>query len=101
MTLKRRMYSQLAVVFLPLLTMIVFTLSTQQRPEDVARAVHAYNLTLDASGRYRSFMSGVADAVDFGTIGDRTIEALRDARARMADLSRAAPRGQRAARLAR
>lgn len=77
--LKQRMYLQFFMAVLPLA--IVFTyqmLSTSDLPAKVDSTLGIYDLCLQSSASYKSFLNGLVDAVDTGTISSKTLRSLAD-----------------------
>lgn len=92
MTLKRRMYLQLAAALLPLAGVMVYLALTGQRdPVVLERAVELYDVSLNASTQYKVFLTGVADAVDTGKVGTGTVSVFKDVEQRLARVRTLAP----------
>jgi methyl-accepting chemotaxis protein len=77
--LKQRMYLQLFIAVLPLAIVYSYQmLSTSDLPAKVDKTLSIYDLGLQSSASYKNFLNGLADAVDTGTIGSKTLSSLAD-----------------------
>src|ERR1700731_2207077 len=86
---------QFLAVVLPIAVVLLVQMAADARR--AARLEHSRPLRIlaeDARANYKTFTNGAADAVDTGTLGAQSVEALHPAAARLADL---ADRGETAA----
>jgi len=86
---------QFLAVVLPIAVVLLVQMAADARR--AARLEHSRPLRIlaeDARANYKTFTNGAADAVDTGTLGAQSVEALHTAAARLADL---ADRGETAA----
>ncbi|MEO8343212.1 MAG: methyl-accepting chemotaxis protein [Gallionella sp.] len=92
--LKQRMYLQFFMAVLPLA--IVFSyqmLSTSDLPAKVNKILSIYDLSLRASENYKSFLNGLVDAVDTGSISSKTLSSLSATKTVVDELATASPSG--------
>ncbi len=90
--LKKRMYLQIFLAVLPLSVVFVYQmLSTNNLPEKVDRLLSVYDLTLSASSEFKSFLNGVTDAVDTGSLGGKALTSLSDSDAYTASIAEISP----------
>ena len=90
--LKQRMYLQFFLAVLPLA--IVFSyqmLSTSELPEKIDRALSIFDMRLQASANFKSFLNGVIDAVDTGKLSSKTLASLADSKGYVAAYLTASP----------
>lgn len=90
--LKQRMYLQFFVAVLPLA--IVFTyqiLAKNDLPAKVDKILGIYDLGLQSSASYKSFLNGLVDAVDTGSISDKTLRSLTETKTTVDKLLEALP----------
>lgn len=92
MRLKQRMYLQFFIAVLPLA--VVFTvqmLSTNDLPARVDKIMGIYDLSLQSSASYKNFLNGLVDAVDTGTISNKTLDSLTATKAAVDKLMTESP----------
>ena len=90
--LKQRMYLQFFMAVLPLAVVFSFQmLSTSDLPAKVESTLGIYDLSLQASANYKSFLNGVVDAIDTGTLSGKTQRSLADTATAVTSLLEAAP----------
>ena len=81
MTLRRRLYVQFGVAILPLLLLLGYQgLSGSDLAQRASVALTEYDLALGLNDGYREFLTGVADALDTGRVGNGAIASLAHAR---------------------
>ena len=79
LSLRNRLFIQIAIAIIPLALMLVYRMWAESRPADAFQsAVNNYQAALSDATQYRSFLNGVSDAVDSGKLGATAIEALSD-----------------------
>jgi methyl-accepting chemotaxis protein len=92
MKLKRRMYLQFFMAVLPLAVVFAYQmLSTSDLPAKVDQTLGVYDMGLHASASYKNFLNGLVDAVDTGTIGNKTIHSLTETKETVDKLLAASP----------
>jgi methyl-accepting chemotaxis protein len=81
---------QFAAVLLPLAAVLLFqTIADTRRAAAIERSRPLRILAQDARASYKTFLFGVSDAVDSGTLGTTSVDALKLAEKHMADLAAA------------
>jgi PAS domain S-box-containing protein len=83
---------QFLAVILPV-SLVLFgqLVADARRATALAESRPLRNLASEARASYRTFVNGVADAVDSGTLGRQSVEALQASANELAQLSRLAP----------
>ena len=81
MSLRRRIYVQFFVAVLPLLLLAGWQAAAHDDlPQRVSLALRTYDVSLQATGAFKEFLNGVADAIDSGKLASGPLDALRQAR---------------------
>ena len=84
------MYLQFFMAVLPLAIIFSYQmLSTNDLPAKVDKILGVYDMGLQASANYKNFLNGLVDAVDTGTISNKTLLSLTDTK-KIVDALRAA-----------
>lgn len=92
MKLKPRMYLQFFMAVLPLAVVFSYQmLSVSDLPAKVDKILGVYDLGLQASASYKNFLNGLVDAVDTGSISNKTQQALAETKKDVALLIAASP----------
>jgi methyl-accepting chemotaxis protein len=87
MLLKQRMYLQFALAVLPLVGVLIFqVMSVSDLPARLDHSLSTYDISLQASEHYKSFLEGVDAAVDTGTFSKKSLQALSDAKANIEEI---------------
>jgi hypothetical protein len=77
LSLRNRLFLQIAIAIIPLALMLVYRIWSESRPADAFQsAVSSYQAALSGATQYRLFLNGVSDAVDSGKLGATAIDAL-------------------------
>ncbi|MCX7173690.1 MAG: methyl-accepting chemotaxis protein [Proteobacteria bacterium] len=75
-----RLYLMLAAAVLPLLGVVGFmAYADSRRADELLVAFQTYDLATQRSAHYKTFINGVADALDSGSVGTSAVEALAKA----------------------
>ncbi len=92
MSLRQRIYVQFFVAVLPLVLLVAYqALARNDLPQRVSHALKTYDLSLQATGAFKDFLNGVADALDSGKLASGALDALRLARASTEQMAQLSP----------
>jgi methyl-accepting chemotaxis protein len=95
------MYVRFAIAVLPLLVVLLYrSFSVNELPHKLEQLFQTNDLALRATNNYKTFLNGVADAVDTGKLSDQALQALRESRDSARKLAGTAPQIDLAATLA-
>ena len=91
-SISRRMYFRICIAVLPLVLVLMYrTFAISDLPATLEKLFQANDHAMHAANSYKTFVNGVADAVDTGKLGDQALQALADSRVAAGKLAGSAP----------
>lgn len=88
-SIKAKIIIQFIIIILPLLVVLGYQLTSNIKSTAGLQRVSLYEHIHNAKVEYKTFLNGVVDAVDSGTVGKNALTALANAKKFLADLHKA------------